>query len=147
MQGRHGPVVRSNNALRLLRWHEGCACPIADSVLRENLVIAILHERVALASAGPGLSHLGRCAFMAEPEQSLAKSKRHGAKSTHFIVEVQKGNLVVSLPSGRFRAVYYKAAGRPHLILRERSKTDDHELLADAFQAAVAKARELGWIT
>jgi hypothetical protein len=76
----------------------------------------------------------------------LAKSKRHGAKSTHFIVEVQKGNLVVSLPSGRFRAVYYKAAGRPHLILRERSKTDDHELLADAFQAAVAKARELGWI-
>jgi hypothetical protein len=111
-------------------------------------VIAILHERVALASAGPGLSHLGRCAFIAEPEQSgpLAKSKRHGAKSTHFIVEVQKGNLVVSLPSGRFRAVYYKAAGRPHLILRERSKTDDHELLADAFQAAVAKARELGWI-
>jgi hypothetical protein len=81
-----------------------------------------------------------------KPEQSLAKSKRHGAKSTHFIVEVQKGNLVVSLPSGRFRAVYYKAAGRPHLILRERSKTDDHELLADAFQAAVAKARELGWI-
>ncbi len=76
----------------------------------------------------------------------MAKSNQLRAKSTHFIVEVQKGNLVVSLPSGRFRAVYYKAAGRPHLILRERSKTDNHELLADAFQAAVAKARELGWI-
>jgi len=48
--------------------------------------------------------------------------------------------------SGRFTAVYYKAAGRPHLILHERSKSDDFDLLADAFQAAVAKARELGWI-
>ena len=76
----------------------------------------------------------------------MAKSKRHGAKSTHFIAEVREGNLVVSLPNGSFKAVYYKAAGRPHLILRERSKTDDEELLADAFLAAVAKARELGWI-
>ena len=76
----------------------------------------------------------------------MEKSKRHGARSTHFIVEVRDGNLVVSLPSVRFRAVYYKPTGRPHLILRERSKTDDDELLADAFQAAVAKARELGWI-
>ena len=76
----------------------------------------------------------------------MANSKRHGAKSTHFIVEVWSGNLVVSLPNGRFKATYYKPAGRPHLILRERSKTDDDELLAEAFQAAVAKARELGWI-
>ena len=76
----------------------------------------------------------------------MAKSKRHGAKSTHFIVEVRSGNLVVSLPNGRFKATYYKPAGRPHLILRERSKTDDDELLAEAFQAAIAKARELGWI-
>jgi hypothetical protein len=76
----------------------------------------------------------------------LGKSKRHGVKSTHFIVEMLDGKLVVSLPNGRFKATYYKPAGRPHLILRERTKTDDHELLADAFQAAVAKARELGWI-
>jgi hypothetical protein len=75
----------------------------------------------------------------------LAKSNRHGAKSTHFIVELRNGNLV-SLPDGKFKATYYKPAGRPHLILRERSKTDDDELLAEAFQAAVAKARELGWI-
>jgi hypothetical protein len=58
---------------------------------------------------------------------------------------MQNGNLVVSLPSG-FRAVYYKPAGRPHLILRERTKTDDDEMLAEAFLAAVAKARQLGWI-
>jgi hypothetical protein len=61
-------------------------------------------------------------------------------------LEVQNGNLVVSLPSGRFTAVYYKAAGRPNLILRERTRTDDDELLAEAFLAAVAKAHELGWI-
>ena len=76
----------------------------------------------------------------------MAKSKQHGAKSAYFIVEVREGNLVVSLPNGRFKAKYYKPAGRPHLILRERTKTDDHELLAEAFQAAVAKARVLGWI-
>jgi hypothetical protein len=76
----------------------------------------------------------------------LAKSKQHGTRSTYFIVEVQDGNIVVSLPNGRFKAKYYKRAGRPHLILRERTKTDDQELLADAFQAAVNKARKLGWI-
>jgi hypothetical protein len=76
----------------------------------------------------------------------LAKSKRHGGRSTHFNVEVRDGNLVVSLPDGKFKATYYKPAGRPHLILRERTRTDDHGLLAEAFQAAVAKARELGWI-
>ena len=76
----------------------------------------------------------------------MAKSRHRGAKSSYFIVEVRDGELVVSLPNGRFKATYYKPAGRPHLILRGRTKTDDHELLAEAFQAAVAKARELGWI-
>jgi hypothetical protein len=72
----------------------------------------------------------------------LAKSQ----KATHFLVEVREGNLVVSTPNGKFRATYYKPPGRPHLTLRDRTKTDDDELLAEAFQAAVAKARELGWI-
>ena len=56
------------------------------------------------------------------------------------------GNLIVSLPSGKFKAVYYKAAHQPQLILRERTKTDDHELIADAWKAANHKARKLGWI-
>jgi hypothetical protein len=76
----------------------------------------------------------------------LAKSKRQSSKSTHFIVEVRDGNLVVSLPNGKFKATYYKPTGRPHLILRERTRTDDHEMLDEAFRTAVAKARELGWI-
>lgn len=63
-----------------------------------------------------------------------------------FVVEVQGGEIIVSLPEERFRAVYYKAAGQPQLILRERSRTDDYELLADVWLAANDKARELGWI-
>ena len=34
----------------------------------------------------------------------------------------------------------------PLLILRERTKTDDYELLAEAWKAANDKARELGWM-
>ena len=52
----------------------------------------------------------------------------------------------MSLLNDRSKATYYKPAGRPNLILRERTKTDDDELVAEAFQAAVSKARELGWI-
>jgi hypothetical protein len=73
----------------------------------------------------------------------LAKPNQHRAKSTHFIVEVRGADLVVSLLN---KATYYKPAGRANLILRERTKTDDDALPAEAFQAAVAKARELGWI-
>jgi hypothetical protein len=32
------------------------------------------------------------------------------------------------------------------LILRERTKTDDNDVLAQSWQAANAKARKLGWI-
>ena len=52
----------------------------------------------------------------------------------------------MSLLNGKFKATYYKPAGRANLILRERTKTDDDALPAGAFQTAVAKARELGWI-
>ena len=68
------------------------------------------------------------------------------AKSTHFIVQVRGADLVVILLNGKFKATYYKPTGRPNLILRERTKTDDDALSAEAFQAAVAKARELGWM-
>jgi hypothetical protein len=76
----------------------------------------------------------------------LAEAKRAGKKSTHFTIEVRGADLAVSLPNGKFKATYYKAPGRSNLILRERTKTDDEALVAEAFQAAVAKARELGWI-
>jgi hypothetical protein len=64
----------------------------------------------------------------------LAKTKRVGKKSTHFIIEVRGIDLVVSLLNGKFKATYYKPPGRPNLILRGRTKTDDEALVAEAFQ-------------
>ena len=61
-----------------------------------------------------------------------------------FQVQERNVDLVVTL--GDFQAVYFKPADRPQLVLRSRTATDDHELLAKAWQAANTKARELGWI-
>jgi len=65
---------------------------------------------------------------------------------TTLEVMVQGGAIIVTLPSSRFRVVYYKPHGQPQLILRERTKTDDYYLLSEAWKAASDKARELGWI-
>lgn len=61
-------------------------------------------------------------------------------------VEVRGKDIIVSLPSARFTAVYYKPAGQPQLILRQRSKCDDYDLLANVYQAALRTARRLGWM-
>jgi hypothetical protein len=45
-----------------------------------------------------------------------------------------------------FFAAYAKPSTSPQLILRRRTETDDHALLAQAWQAANEKAREVGWI-
>jgi hypothetical protein len=63
-----------------------------------------------------------------------------------FDVEVRGHDIIVSLPSARFTAVYYKPAGQPQLILRQRSKCDDYDLLAHVYQAAFRTARRLGWL-
>jgi hypothetical protein len=64
--------------------------------------------------------------------------------SKRFVVVVQDDDIIVSLAD--FYAVYFKPTNQPQLILRRRTDTDDHELLARAWQAANDKARELGWI-
>ena len=65
-------------------------------------------------------------------------------QSDHVTVVVQDDDIVVSMTG--FCAVYYKPNNQPQLILRRRTETDDHELIARAWQAANDKARELGWI-
>ena len=65
-------------------------------------------------------------------------------QSDHVTVVVRDGDIVVSVAG--FCAVYYKPNHQPQLILRRRSETDDHTLLAQAWRAANDKARELGWI-
>ena len=104
---------------------------------------------VALASAGETdpaklkwfALHSTKGALQAE-EAARARQK----KQTRVAVTVQGGDIIVTLPKSVFKAVYYKAAGQPQLILRGRTQTDDHELLAQVWQVANDKARELGWI-
>jgi hypothetical protein len=59
---------------------------------------------------------------------------------------VREGELIVSLSSDEFCAVYLKPTNQPQLILKRRTQTDDYVVLARAWQAANDKARELGWI-
>ena len=65
---------------------------------------------------------------------------------TGFQVEERDGEIIVMRADLLFIATYYKTANEYQLVLRRRTATNDHALLARAFQAAIAKARELGWI-
>ena len=55
---------------------------------------------------------------------------------------MEQSDLIVT--NGGFAAVYFKRAGEPQLILRRRSPTDDHVLLARALQAANQKDARVG---
>jgi hypothetical protein len=61
-------------------------------------------------------------------------------------VDEREGEIIVYSPEAGFCAVYTKPTNQPQLILKRRTQSDDHELLARAWQAAVERARELGWI-
>ena len=63
-----------------------------------------------------------------------------------FNIDVREGAIVVSSSERRFEAIYYKPSDKLYLALRHRTYTEDHALLAQAWQAANNKARELGWI-
>ena len=68
------------------------------------------------------------------------------ASQFKFVVDARDdGLLVVTEERSAFFAMYEMRTDRPQLALVRRSPTADHELLAAAFQAAVKKARELGW--
>ena len=66
-------------------------------------------------------------------------------EAMRFFVVVQGDEIIVTSATG-FRAAYFKRPYHPQLVLRCRTQTDDHELLARAWQAANETARELGWI-
>ena len=63
----------------------------------------------------------------------------------HFVVEAP-GELLIIVMEHRseFYAFYEMGSDAPQLM--GRSPTNDPALIAGAFQAAVIKARELGWI-
>jgi hypothetical protein len=67
-------------------------------------------------------------------------------------VEVQGGDIIVTLPGASFMVTYFKPAGTSHLIARPNWTNDPNAaielgaFLEQAWTAANDKARELGWI-
>jgi hypothetical protein len=68
-------------------------------------------------------------------------------------VEVQGGNIVVTLPYTRYMVTYYKPSTSFGLLAKHfPDRNDPHarltqaDFLAQAWKLANAKARELGWI-
>ena len=57
-----------------------------------------------------------------------------------------EGDEIIVTSDTGFRAAYCRRPNRPQLIVRRRTDTDDHEVLAQAWKVANYKARELGWI-
>jgi len=66
-------------------------------------------------------------------------------KQRRLFVIVTGDEIVVTSHAG-FRAAYCRRPHYPQLIVRRLTDTDDHEVIAQAWQTAKAKARELGWI-
>ena len=74
-------------------------------------------------------------------------------RSDELRVEVLGDEIIVILPATSYGVTYYKPADSPQLLAKNfHSKSDSRvpiteaEFLARAWQAANAKARELGWI-
>jgi hypothetical protein len=60
--------------------------------------------------------------------------------------EAINDEIIVMQADRLFIATYRKMLNEPQLVLVRRTPSNDHELLARAWELANAKARELGWI-
>ena len=65
---------------------------------------------------------------------------------TEIQIEVRGDLIIATQPATQFVAIFTKPKHQPHLILKRRTDTNDHVLIAQAWRAANTKARELGWI-
>ena len=59
--------------------------------------------------------------------------------------EVRDDEIIVTQAGSKFRAVYHKPDDQPQLIAKG-TPHGNYDFLAQAWVAANAKARELGWI-
>jgi hypothetical protein len=92
------------------------------------------------AAAGQRLARPFWCYLSARVSGLTGLEKRR-----RLFVMVTGDEIVVTSDTG-FRAAYCRRPHHPQLIVRRRTDTDDHEVIAQAWQAANDKARELGWI-
>ena len=72
---------------------------------------------------------------------------------TELDLEVQDGNITISLPGSSYSVTYYKPKQSPQLLAKSIVGDDDprvamshSEFLAAAWRLANNKARALGWI-
>ena len=83
--------------------------------------------------------------------------KKPGARlrgaMTELEIEVQDGDITVTLPGTSYTVTYYKPKNSPQLLAKRIASKDDpgvaltlSEFLARAWQTANNKARGLGWI-
>ena len=74
----------------------------------------------------------------------------HTTVDEPLTVVVDGTSIIVTMLGTDFSVTYQKQFGTPHLVLTHTSITAStepiHQFRARAFQAAVEKARELGWI-
>jgi hypothetical protein len=68
-------------------------------------------------------------------------------------IEVQDGDIIVTLPNTSYTVTYYKPRNSPQLLAKHIATRDDplvvmtlSEFLAAAWRLANNKARALGWI-
>ena len=67
-------------------------------------------------------------------------------------IEVEEEEIIVTRPGTDFMVAYRKASDRPNLVLTRSWEAPTvtspaiSEFRAQAFQLAVSKARELGWL-
>jgi hypothetical protein len=75
-----------------------------------------------------------------------------GEASAELHVEIEEDEIVVTKPGTRYLLAYRKLIDQPRLVLTRSwmgptiTAPGIREFRAKAFQAAVQKARELGWI-
>ena len=62
-------------------------------------------------------------------------------------LEVKARDNEIIITVGDFCAVYFKPPRQPQLILRSRTETDDYELLAQVWQAAVRRRASWGGLS
>ena len=128
----------------VLSFHRDAVMEIRIRRVRRSWVERLfLWERAYEAQAERDHERIVERAKTAEAAEALVFKRM---TESEFQVEVRGDLIIVTQPSTQFFAVYIRPTNQPQLILKRRTDTDDHVLLAQVSQAANAKARELGWI-
>ena len=128
----------------VLSFHRDAVMEIRIRRVRRSWVERLfLWERAYEAQAERDHERIVERAKTAEAAEALVFKRM---TESEIQVEVRGDLIIVTQPSTQFFAVYIRPTNQPQLILKRRTDTDDHVLLAQVSQAANAKARELGWI-